>query len=55
MIKNTPLKAIHDLWTVTWHALVIWIVLAPFAIALITWILTPSFERAARRSVQAGA
>lgn len=33
------------LWTTTWHAIVVWALLAPFGVALIYFLLTPAFRR----------
>jgi uncharacterized protein (DUF2062 family) len=45
MIKSAPLHAISQLWTVTWHAAVVWAMLACLAIPLLTLVLTPVFKK----------
>jgi uncharacterized protein (DUF2062 family) len=40
------------LWSTTWHALVVWGMLAPFAVALIYGVLTPIFRRIAPKAKQ---
>ena len=42
--------AIKLLWNTTWHAVVVWALLAPFAVALIYFVLLPIFRRVARRA-----
>jgi uncharacterized protein (DUF2062 family) len=37
--------AIQLLWTTTWHAMVAWALLAPFAAALLYFLLVPAFRR----------
>src|ERR1700688_3957555 len=41
--------AIKLLWNTTWHAVVVWALLAPFAAGLIYFVLLPIFRRVARR------
>lgn len=41
--------AIMFLWSTTWHAMVVWAVLAPLFTALIYYVLLPVFRRVARR------
>jgi uncharacterized protein (DUF2062 family) len=41
--------AIKLLWNTTWHAVVVWALLAPFAVGVIYLVLLPIFRRAARR------
>ena len=41
--------AIKFLWSTTWHAIVVWAVLAPLFTALIYYVLVPVFRRVARR------
>jgi len=40
--------AIKLLWNTTWHAVVVWALLAPFAIGLIYFVLLPIFRRAVK-------
>jgi len=42
--------AVKFLWATTWHALVVWGMLAPFAVALIYGVLTPIFRRMAPKA-----
>ena len=41
--------ALKLLWNTTWHAVVVWALLAPFAIGLIYLVFLPIFRRVARR------
>jgi hypothetical protein len=41
--------AIQLLWNTTWHAVVVWALLAPFAVGLIYLVLLPIFRHAASR------
>jgi Uncharacterized protein conserved in bacteria (DUF2062) len=41
--------AIKFLWNTTWHAVVVWALLAPFAAGLIYLVLLPVFRRAVNR------
>jgi hypothetical protein len=45
--------AIKFLWNTTWHAMVVWALLAPFAVGLIYLVLLPIFRRAANRQTAA--
>ena len=42
---------IKFLWSTTWHAIVVWGLLAPFAVALIYFSLVPIFRRVVRKEV----
>lgn len=44
--------AIKFLWSTTWHAIIVWGLLAPFAVALIYFSLVPIFRRVVRKQVQ---
>jgi Uncharacterized protein conserved in bacteria (DUF2062) len=41
--------AIKLLWNTTWHAVVVWALLAPFAVGLIYVVLLPIFRRVVKR------
>jgi len=41
--------AIKLLWSTTWHAMVVWALLAPFAVGLIYFVLLPIFRRVVHR------
>ena len=41
--------AIRFLWSTTWHAMVVWAVLAPLSTVLIYYVLLPVFRRVAQR------
>lgn len=41
--------AIKFLWSTTWHAMVVWVLLAPFLITLLYAIFAPLFRRVIRR------
>ena len=42
--------AVKLLWTTTWHALVVWLLIAPFVVALIYILLLPAFRRVLRKT-----
>jgi uncharacterized protein (DUF2062 family) len=48
MIHASVWGAIKLLWTTTWHAIVVWALTAPVAIALLYSILTPLLRRVIR-------
>jgi uncharacterized protein (DUF2062 family) len=41
------------LWNTTWHAVVVWALLAPFAIGLIYFVLLPIFRKVVKRQTAA--
>jgi uncharacterized protein (DUF2062 family) len=43
--------AVRALWTTTWHAIVVWCLVAPLAAIVLYWILTPVLRRIARRKI----
>jgi len=45
LIRSAPLSALQELWTLTWHAAVVWAMLACLAIPLLILVLTPFFSR----------
>jgi uncharacterized protein (DUF2062 family) len=45
MFTDEPAQAFQSLWTATWHAIVVWAVLAPFAVFLMSKTLTPILVR----------
>jgi hypothetical protein len=45
--------SIKLLWNTTWHAVVVWALLAPFAVGLIYLVLLPLFRRVAKRPTAA--
>jgi uncharacterized protein (DUF2062 family) len=49
MIHASVWGAIRQLWTTTWHAIVVWCVLAPVLTAILYLILTPMLRRVLRR------
>jgi uncharacterized protein (DUF2062 family) len=49
MIHASVWGAIKLLWTTTWHAIVVWAMMAPLAIALFYAILVPLLRRVLRR------
>lgn len=51
LIHTSVWGAIKLLWATTWHAIVVWVLLAPIFVALIYVVLTPLFRRALRRQV----
>lgn len=50
MIHASVWGAIKLLWTTTWHAIVVWLLLAPLFVAGVYAILIPLLRRALRRS-----
>jgi uncharacterized protein (DUF2062 family) len=55
MIHANMAAAIRTLWTTTWHAMVVWCLLAPVAAALVYPALVSMFRRALRRQTQPAA
>ena len=53
MIHANMAEAIRMLWTTTWHAMVVWCLLAPFVATLVYIALVPIFRRALRRQTPA--
>lgn len=51
MIHSNMGNAIRSLWATTWHAIVVWCLVAPLFTAAIYAVLTPSLRRAARRKI----
>jgi len=49
MARTDLWGAIKFLWSTTWHAMVVWAVLAPLFTPLIYYVLVPVFRRVARR------
>jgi uncharacterized protein (DUF2062 family) len=52
MIHAGIWNAIKVLWTTTWHAIVVWALLAPAFVALLYAILAPLLRRALRRQIR---
>lgn len=52
LIHASVWSAIKLLWTTTWHAIVVWGLLAPLVIGMIYFVLTPLLRRALRRQMQ---
>jgi uncharacterized protein (DUF2062 family) len=46
-------NAIKFLWTTTWHAIVVWAMLAPIFVGILYALLMPLLRRALRRQIQA--
>jgi uncharacterized protein (DUF2062 family) len=49
MIHANMGNAFRSLWTTTWHAVVVWCLVAPLCAAGVYAVLTPALRRAARR------
>ena len=49
MVHANFWEAIKLLWSTTWHAMVVWALLAPFAVGLIYLVLLPIFRRTVKR------
>ena len=52
MIRVSMWVAIRALWTTTWHAIIVWMLIAPFFVALAYAILAPLLRRVLRRQVK---
>jgi uncharacterized protein (DUF2062 family) len=52
MIHANMGNAIRSLWTLTWHAIVVWCLVAPVCAWALYAILAPALRQAARRSVK---
>lgn len=50
MVRTNLWGAISLLWTTTWHALVVWLLIAPFVAALIYFPLLPAFRRVLKKT-----
>lgn len=57
MFRSNATVALHRLWTAIWHALTVWVIVAPITVAILYVILAPVLRHAAarlhRRSTQA--
>jgi uncharacterized protein (DUF2062 family) len=51
MIHSDMGNAIRSLWATTWHAILVWCLVAPLFTAAIYALLTPALRRAARRKI----
>ena len=51
MIHASVTGAVRALWTTTWHAIVVWCLLAPVAAIVLYLILAPLLRRVARRKL----
>ena len=51
MMHASMTGAVRALWTTTWHAIVVWCLVAPLAAIVLYWILTPVLRRVARRKL----
>ncbi len=49
MAHNNLWGAIKFLWSTTWHAMVVWVLLAPFLTVILYALLAPLFRRVLRR------
>ena len=50
MTRTDLWGAIKLLWTTTWHALVVWMLVAPFVAALLYLLLLPGFRRVLKKT-----
>jgi hypothetical protein len=55
MVRANSWGAITLLWNTTWHAVVVWALLAPFAVGVIYVVLLPIFRRVVKRQPAAPA
>jgi uncharacterized protein (DUF2062 family) len=53
MIHANMWSAIRSLWTTTWHAIVVWCVIAPVFVAIAYSILAPALRRVLRKQTAA--
>jgi uncharacterized protein (DUF2062 family) len=51
MIHASVTGAIRTLWTTTWHAIVVWCLLAPIAAIVLYFVLAPFLRRLSRRKL----
>jgi predicted PurR-regulated permease PerM len=51
MIHASVTGAIRALWTTTWHAIVVWCLLAPIAAIVLYFVLAPLLRRLSRRKL----
>jgi uncharacterized protein (DUF2062 family) len=51
MIHASMTGAVRALWTTTWHAIVVWALLAPVAAITLYVVLVPALRRVARRKI----
>lgn len=49
MFHSNATVALHRLWTAIWHALTVWLIVAPIAVAILYVILAPVLRHAAMR------
>jgi uncharacterized protein (DUF2062 family) len=49
LVHASVWNAVKSLWTTTWHAIVVWAMIAPFGVGLAYLILTPLLRRALSR------
>jgi uncharacterized protein (DUF2062 family) len=50
MVRGNLWGSIKLLWTTTWHALVVWALIAPFVAALLYFLLLPAFRRVLKKT-----
>ncbi|HKN24168.1 MAG TPA: DUF2062 domain-containing protein [Candidatus Acidoferrum sp.] len=50
LTRSNLWNAIKLLWTTTWHALVVWALMAPFVAVLLYFLLLPAFRRVLRKT-----
>jgi len=50
MVRTNLWGAVVLLWTTTWHALVVWALIAPFVVGLIYLLLVPALRRVLRKT-----
>jgi uncharacterized protein (DUF2062 family) len=55
MIHANMWSAIRSLWTTTWHAIVVWCVLAPVFVSIAYGVLAPALRRVLRKQTPAAA
>jgi uncharacterized protein (DUF2062 family) len=55
MIHANMWSAIRSLWTTTWHAIVVWCVVAPVFVAIGYGILAPALRRVLRKQTSSAA
>lgn len=50
MVRADLWSSIKFLWTTTWHALVVWALIAPFVAALLYFLLLPALRRVLKKT-----
>ncbi len=49
LFHSSPANAVHLLWTAVWHALIVWLIVAPIAVGILYLIFAPILRHTAAR------